>query len=151
MISFSLSAATLKTFACSGSNFLSFDEFLNIVKWYRDCHYAAENIRNFEQRVGVEFNVWTRSLRCTYHRHVFLDEVKHALTLSFEVPHLDRRATFPLVVKLFDAQGAYFVCEMELAMERFADNHFVLSSWQRTPDIRDFLLQECRVNEALPC
>lgn len=143
MIVYTLTKNDLKTFAISGHPFLSFDEFVNIVKWYRDYFYAAQNVRDFAATAGVEFNVWTRAIQCKYSRHVYLDQIKGDVNLSFEVPHLDRHSKFPLTVTMYDKDGVYFECELELALERCVDGRFVLSSWSRVPAIRDFLTSEC--------
>ena len=143
MINYNMTPEEINSFACSGHEFLTFDEYPNIVKWYRDNRYAAENVRDFATSAGIAFNVWTRSIHCTYHRHVFMREFKNDLTLSFDVPHLRRNASFPLLVSLHDADGVYFECEMELAIERFVNGRFRLSGWNREPAIREFLIKEC--------
>ncbi len=143
MISYNLSPGDLKTFSVPGKPFLSFDQFLNIVQWYRDYHYAAENISNYAEHAGKNFTVWTVRQHSTYLQHVWLDQLKSDLILTFEIPHLERNATFPLRVRLIGKDGELFFTNIqELAVERLIDDRFVLTSWRRIPDLRDFLIKE---------
>lgn len=143
MISYQISPGSLKTFSVPGKPFLSFDQFLNVVQWYRDYHYAAENVEHFTSLAGKEYSVWTVRQNSSYHRHVWLDQLSTDLTLSFEVLPLERSATFSLQVELSGAKGElYFSHFQELAVERLGANGFILTSWRRIPGIRDFLLKE---------
>lgn len=141
---YELNHADLYTFALSGMPFLTFDEFLNIVKWYRDGYYAGSNVKGFSNDVGRKYSVWTRHTVSNYYRHVVLEEIIGDLYLSFEIPDLNRRGSFPLLVKLYDEGGDYFVHQQELAVERFVNDRFVLSSWAKVPPLSEFLKSQCK-------
>lgn len=143
MKTYRISPGSLKTFSVPGKPFLSFDQFLNVVQWYRDYHYAAENVDRFSELAGKEFSVWTVRQNSCYFRHVWLDQMSTDLTLTFEVLPLDRNATFSLKIELSGENGElYFQHLQELAVERLGQNGFVLTSWRRIPEIRNFLLSQ---------
>lgn len=144
-ICYPLSPGVLKTFADPGKDFLTFDQFVTIVQWYRDTHYAPDNVPGFLKDVGRKYAVWTRSASSSYFRHVFPDEMAGDFTISFEIPSLESRAWFPLVVRMFDDDGLIFQHEQKLVIERCVGGRFVLSSWQKVPTIRDFLISQCPV------
>jgi len=146
MKTYQISPGSLKTFSVPGKPFLSFDQFLNVVQWYRDYHYAAENVERFSTLAGKEYSVWTVRQNSSYFRHVWLEQLSSDLKLSFEVLPLVRNATFSLQIELSGPNGElYFSHFQELAVERLGKNGFVLTSWRRVPEIRDFLLSEAPV------
>jgi len=140
---YTLTLADMKTFSVSGMQFLTFDEFLNIIKWYRDGFYAGMNVANFPKDVGVKYNVWTRYTESTYNRNIIFDEIIGEIYLSFEIPNLDKYGTFPLLIKLYDEDGNYLVHYQDLAIQRFHKDHFITTSWARVPEIREFLQSQC--------
>jgi len=140
---YTLTPADLKTFSTSGMPFLTFDEFLNIVKWYRDGFYAGMNVTNFITDIGKKYNVWTRHTVSTYHRHIIFSELVDSVTLSFEIPHLEKFASFPLKIKISDGDGIYFYHEQELAIDHLVNGKFVVTSWAKIPEIRKFLKSQC--------
>ncbi|WP_127044800.1 hypothetical protein [Pseudorhodobacter sp. E13] len=142
MITYQRSPANLKTFCSPGKPFMAFNEFVDLVQWERDVYWAPDNVKGFEQDIGQAYNVWTRRSVSVYHRHIFPDELTDPVTIAFEVPHLDKNATFPLVVKIFDDHGLYFEHEQELALERLVSGRFILSSWKKVPKVREFLLSQ---------
>lgn len=142
-ICYDLSPGVLKTFADPGKKFLTFDQFVTIVQWYRDTHYAPENVPGFEKDIGTKYAVWTRSSTSSYFRHVFPDELDGDFTISFEIPSLESKAWFPLLVRMYDDQGLIFLHEQKLVIERNVEGRFMLSSWQKVPAIRDFVISQC--------
>ena len=142
MINYQITPAVIKTFASPDKPFVSFNEFVNIAQWYRDVHYAPDNVVGFEQDIGQAYNVWTRQSVSTYHRHIFPDELSEDVTISFEIPHLERNASFPIKITLFDELGVYFEHQQDVALERLVGGRFVLTSWRKIPQISKFLLSQ---------
>ncbi|MCV6592364.1 MAG: hypothetical protein OIF48_05385 [Silicimonas sp.] len=142
-ITYRLTPGVLKTFADPGKGFLTFDQFVTIVQWYRDTHYAPDHVEGFADAVGRDYMVWTRSATSSYFRHVFPDALTSDFTIGFSIPSLDSRAWFPLEVRMYDGQELVFQHVQKLVMERKVKDRFVLSSWQKVPPIREFLLSQC--------
>ncbi|MDO6732836.1 hypothetical protein Q4577_22735 [Marinovum sp. 2_MG-2023] len=142
MISYQRSPANLKTFCSPAKPFMAFNEFVDLVQWERDVCWAPDNVKDFEKEIGQVYNVWTRRSVSTYLRHIFPDELTDPVSISFEIPNLDKNATFPLLVRIFDDHGLYFEHEQELALERLVEGRFVLSGWKKVPKVRDFLLSQ---------
>lgn len=140
---YKLSPGMLKTFADPGKPFLTFDQFVTIVQWFRDDYFAPDHVSGFSEDIGRAYQVWTRSAVSSYHRHIFPDELVGDITISFEIPSLDSAAWFPLVVRMYDDQGLYFLHEQKLVIERNLGDRFVLSSWRKVPEVRDYLLSQC--------
>lgn len=143
MISYTLSPSVLKTFGTPEKPFLSFDQFINIVQWYRDVFYAVDNVKGFEKDIGTRYAIWTRRATSRYYNHIFFDQLTEDVTITFSIPRLDRNATFPIAVKIHDRKRVYFEHEQEIALERLSEGRAVLSGWKRVPEIRDFLLSQC--------
>lgn len=148
MKTYTLSPGVLKTFASPGRPFLSFDQFVNVVQWYRDVYYAADNVNNFSEDIGRTYSVWTRSAVSNYIRHIFPDELTHDISISFEIPDLKFASWFPILVRMYDQDGLFFWHEQKAVVERNIGGRFVLSSWKKVPAIRDFLLSEQSVRAA---
>ncbi len=142
MYNYQLNSGVIKTFASPDKPFVSFNEFVNIAQWYRDVHFAPDNVVDFEKDIGKAYNVWTRKSVCTYHRHIFPDELSEDVTVSFEIPHLDRNASFPIKITMFDSLGVYFEHQQEVALERYVNGRFVLTGWRKVPTISKFLLSQ---------
>lgn len=135
-----LNADDLKTFADPSLPFLTFAHFVEIVRWYRDYHFALQNVRGFRTDCGSAYQVWTRSTTSSYLRHIFPNEITEPVVLSFEIPKLESPAWFPLRVEIYDNNGTYFIHEQQLVIERNIGDRMAISSWQKVPAIRDFLL-----------
>lgn len=142
MITYQISPGEVKTFASPAKPFLAFNEFVNIAQWYRDVYFAPEHVSGFERDIGQLYNVWTRRSVSAYHRHIFPEELTDALTISFEIPHLERNATFPIRITLFDDFGVYFEQDQEVVLERNIGGRFVLSGWRKVRPVADFLLSQ---------
>ncbi|WP_306046595.1 hypothetical protein [Nioella sp. MMSF_3534] len=142
MIQYQISPGEIKTFASPFQPFLTFNEFVNIVQWYRDSSFAPDNVPGFEKDVGQAYNVWTRRAVSTYHRHIFPDELSEDVTIAFEIPHLERNASFPIRVTIFDTLGVYFEHEQEVVVERLVDGRFLLTGWRKVPQVAKFLLSQ---------
>lgn len=138
MITYKLSHAVLKTFADAGKDFLTFDQFVTIVQWWRDVHMAPDYVPGFSDDIGKVYNVWTRTAVSSYHRHIFPDELCNDLTISFCIPHLMRASYIPLEVEIFDEDGTYFRHQQRLAFERMVGGRFVLTSWKKIPSVAKF-------------
>jgi len=132
----------LCSFGQVGKPFLSFDQFNNVVQKYRDEHYAAQNIENFADNIGVAYNLWTIDAQSRYFRNLFFAAVWKPISISFCIPHIDHAASFPLAITIFDEDGVYFTQEQRIAVERRTGDGFTLTSWRRIPAIRDFVLSE---------
>ena len=145
-ISYVLSPGVLKTFADPGKPFLTFDQFVTIVQWYRDTYYAPDHVEGFSEAVGVDYMVWTRSANSSYYGHVFPDELTSDFRIAFSIPSLDSKAWFPLVVRMYDGENLVFKHEQKLVIERRVNDRFVLSSWQKVPEISDFITSQCPSN-----
>lgn len=145
-ISYRLNPGVVKTFADPGKPFLTFDQFVTIVQWYRDTYYAPDHVEGFSKSAGVEYMVWTRSADSSYYRHVFPDELKTDFRVAFSIPSLDSPAWFPLVVRMYDGENLVFKHEQKLVVERLVNDRFVLSSWTKIPGLRDFLQSQCPDN-----
>lgn len=143
MKTYTLSPGVLKTFASPGEPFLTFDQFVTIVQWYRDVHYAPESIPGFSQDIGCAYNIWTRSTVSNYLRHIFPQEVTGEIRISFEIPSLENASWFPILVRMFDENGLYFWQEQKIVIERNIGGRFSLTSWKKIPAIRAFLMSEC--------
>lgn len=142
MKQYQITPGSIKTFAEPGKPFLAFNEFVNIAQWYRDVHYAPDNVVGFEKDIGRAYNVWTRQSVSTYHRHIFPDELTEDLTITFEIPNLERNASFPIRITLSDAFGVYFEHEQDVVLEREVNGRFALTSWRKIPQVATFLLSE---------
>lgn len=141
-ISYKITPSVLKTFADPSKPFLSFDQFVNIAQWYRDDYYARDHVPGFDADIGTAYLVWTRHTSSSYFRHIFPDQLTKDLTISFEIPHLEHASWFPLVIKVFDEDGLYFLHEQQLVIERNVGGRFMLSSWRRVPGLRAFLTSQ---------
>ncbi|MDJ0630503.1 MAG: hypothetical protein QNJ44_19760 [Rhodobacter sp.] len=141
---YELLPGVLKTFADPGIPFLTFAHFVDIVQWYRDVYFAPEHVPGFEQDIGKKYQVWTRSATSLYERHLFPGELGGPVTISFEIPSLPSAAWFPLFVSMYDDQGLYFRHEQKLVIERNIGDRMVLSSWQKVPTVRNFLVMNAQ-------
>ncbi|MEM6478578.1 MAG: hypothetical protein AAF647_05985 [Pseudomonadota bacterium] len=144
---YDLTPGQIKTFGDPSKPFLSFDRFVEIVQWYRDVHFAPDNVPGFREEIGAVYQVWTHSAMSTYHRHIFPNELTGPLKLSFEIPSLESSAWFPLHVKLFDDEGLYFAHEQKLVIERKVGERFMLTSWRKVPNLRNYLLSQVAQEE----
>jgi len=97
---------------------MAFNEYIDWVQWERDVCWAPDHVRDFDKDIGRAYNVWTRHSVSTYHRHILPDELTDPVTISFEIPNLDKNSTFPLLVKIYDDHGLFFEHKQELALER---------------------------------
>ncbi len=145
-ICYRLNPGMLKTFADPGKGFLTFDQFVTIVQWYRDSYYAPDHVPGFAEAVGRDYMVWTRSADSSYYRHVFPDELTGDFNVAFSIPSLESRAWFPLEMRMYDGQDLVFKHVQKLVVERNVNGRFVLSSWHKIPAIRDFLQSQFPVN-----
>lgn len=143
MITYELIPGVVKTFGDPSVPYLPFDHFSNIVKWYRDFYWAADNVPGYETDIGVRYNVWTRSTRSEFLRHVFPDQLAEPLVLTFEVPSLDSNSKVPLLVRLLDTDGVYFQQLQFLAFEKHIHGRFRPTSWKKIAPVRQFLFKEC--------
>lgn len=139
MINYTITRGSVKTFQEPFKPFLSFNETINIAQWYRDVHWAPDNVSGFQQDIGRVYNVWTRRTETAYHRHIFPDELAGPVTISFEIPNLDKQASFPLIIKIFDEDGSYFEHQQELVLERLGDGRNAITGWRKIPQVRNFL------------
>jgi hypothetical protein len=130
-------------FAKDGVPFMNFAQFNNLVQLYRDEYWASQYVEDFINDIGVRYNVWTRSTVNTYYRHIFFDEIKKPISISFRIPHLSRNATIPLHVSLFDEDGVFFTQEQLLAIERINGTKRNMCGWRKIDTVRDFLLSQC--------
>jgi hypothetical protein len=149
MASYKIPPATLMSFSDPGKPFLSFDQFLNVVQWFRDNIYALEHIQNYTSLAGKEFTMWTVRQESSYHQHIWFDQLDEDLELSFEVLPLDRNSSFSLKVELRLSNGDLcFRHTQELAVEKMGKNGFRMTSWKKVPEIRDFLLMQVSADQS---
>lgn len=141
-IFYRITPQVLKTFANPSIPFLSFDQFVTIAQWYRDEYFAPDHVKGFSADIGKAYLVWTRFTSSVYHRHVFPDQLRESLCISFEIPHLDYASWFPLAIKIYDGAGLIFEHEQKLVIERNIDGRFVLSSWKKVVELRSFLISQ---------
>lgn len=121
---------------------MNFAQFNALVQMYRDDYWASQYVEGFISDIGIRYNVWTRSTVNTYYRHIFFDQIKKPILISFRIPHLSRHATIPLHVALFDDDGVYFTQEQLLAIERIKDGKGQMCGWRKIDTVRDFLLSQ---------
>lgn len=143
MITYEIPTPMFRMFAKDGVPFMNFAQFNNLVQLYRDEYWASQYVEDFINDIGVRYNVWTRSTVNTYYRHIFFDEIKKPISISFRIPHLSRNATIPLHVSLFDEDGVFFTQEQLLAIERINGTKRNMCGWRKIDTIRDFLLTQC--------
>lgn len=143
MIIYKIPQTIFRMFANDGVPFMNFAQFNNLVQMYRDEYWASQHVEGFAWDIGVRYNVWTRSTVNTYYRHVFFDQIKAPISISFKIPHLTRHSTVPLHIALFDEDGVYFTQEQTLALERIEDGKGRICSWRKIDAVRDFVLSEC--------
>lgn len=143
MKTYQIPKAMFRQFANLGIPYMNFAQFNNLVQMYRDEYWASQYVEGFMWDVGVKYNVWTRRTVNTYHRHIFFDEIHLPIWIAFEIPNLNKRATIPLYVTLFDDEGLYFTQEQLLVVERIEGATKAIRGWRQIETIRDFLLSEC--------
>jgi len=139
MQTYEITPGQMRTFGVPAHDFLTFDQYVNVVQWYRDLYYATDSIPGFARDIGVRYRIWTRRTSCTYHRHIFFDQTRRPVTIGFSIPHLQHRATFPIRAVLFDADGLYYEHEQEIAVEHRVGEGFRLTSWSKVPPLADYL------------
>lgn len=143
MKTYQIPKTMFRMFASEGVPFMNFAQFNNLVQMYRDEFWASQHVEGFIYDIGVRYNVWTRSTNNTYYRHVFFDEIKTPISISFRIPHLTRNATVPLHIALYDEDGVYFTQEQLLAIERIEGSKKSICGWRKIDTVRDFLIAEC--------
>lgn len=132
----------LMQLAVDGVPFVSFDQFNNLVKLYRDDFYASQYVEGFTYDIGVEYNVWTVDCHNRYYRHLWFAQITKPIWISFDVPNLNRNATIPLLIKIFDEDGLYFQQEQNICMERRVGDRFSVCSWRKIEAVRNFVESE---------
>ncbi len=146
MIDYKISPAAIKTFGSPHVPFLAFDQFVDIVRWWRDYYYARDNVKDYDRFAGKEdeggFAVWTKSTISEYKSHLFIERLKGDLTLRFKVVDISKSAHFTISVELFDGSHDYFAHLQQLCVERYVGGRWLLSSWKRVPSLSEFLLKE---------
>lgn len=135
-IHYALTPNMVRTFATAGFPFLTFYEFTDLAGWYRDTHFAPDHVPGYKTEAGHSYTVWTLDTTSAHRRHIFLDDLKGDVTLSFTVPSLDQAAWFPLRIRLFDRGGLYFQHDQKLVVERLTDEGGKLTSWKKIPNLR---------------
>lgn len=128
--------------------FVTFDQFNNLVKLYRDEFYATQHVDGFINDIGVAYNVWTVECTNHYRRHLWLDRITQPIWITFDVPELQRHATIPLHIKIFDDDGVYFEQRQRISLERRIEDRFFLCSWRKIEPVRQFVERE--VSQELP-
>lgn len=147
MATFHIAKPRLLTFGQPGVPYLSFDRFNNIVQVYRDEYLAAQRIEDFLSDMGVTYMMWTASLTNYYRRNLIFDEVNGYISISIEIPNIDKKSTFPFEIKIFDERGVFFIQHQEIAVQTHSGNGLKLTGWRKVPAIRDFVLEEAGVVE----
>ncbi|WP_428336302.1 hypothetical protein [Paenirhodobacter sp.] len=142
MITYEIHRPFLMQRAKEGVPFLSFDQFHNLVKLYRDDFYAAQNVAGFAQDIGQNYNVWTVDCQSRYHRHLWFSEVRAPVWISFEVAEPSKPARLPLQVRIFDAGGLYFEQLQHICFERRVGQRFQVCSWRKIEPVRSFISGE---------
>ena len=142
MAEFKISKPALLAFGQIGKPFLSFDQYNNVVQVYRDEFYAAQRIPNFLTDVGHKYNLWTVNSVNRYMRNLFFDDVDGYVSISIEIPNIDKKSSFPFIIKIFDNNGVYFEQNQNIAVEVNRGEGFKITSWTKVPPIREFVLSE---------
>ena len=142
MAVFEIKQSTLMSFAAPEKPFLAFDQFCNIVQYYRDVHYAPNFIRNFQTDIGRRYNLWTAELSAYYKRNLIFDDLIQEIKISTSLGNVTKNSTFPICFELFDQDGLYFSLVQQIAVERFIEGRFHLTSWRKVDTICEFVLQE---------
>lgn len=143
MIIYQIPPTMFRIFAKDGVPFMNFAQFNNLVQMYRDEFWASQHVEGFMWDIGVKYNVWTYSTVNHYYRHVFFDQIKQPISISFKIPHLSQQATIPLHVSLYDDDGEYFTQEQTLAIERLTNGQGRMCGWRKIDPVREFVLSEC--------
>lgn len=138
-IHYVLTPSMVRTFATAGFPFLTFYEFADLAGWYRDTYFAPDHVPGYKTEAGHSYTVWTLDTTSAHRRHIFLDDLKADVTLSFTVPSLDQTAWFPLRIRLFDRDGLYFQHDQKLVVERLVGEGGNLTSWKKIPNLRNAL------------
>ena len=142
MAEFKISKPALLAFGQAGKPFLSFDQFNNVVQVYRDEFYAAQRVPGFLTDVGTKYNLWTVNSENRYLRNLFFDEVDGGVSISIEIPNIEKKSSFPFIIKIFDDNGTYFEQAQNIAVEANRGDGFKVTSWTKVPAIREFVLTE---------
>lgn len=143
MITYEIHRGFLLKLADPGIPFLSFDKFFNIAKTYRDEFFACQHIEGFLWEVGVKYNVWTYDLHAKYHRHVFFDEIKKPIKISFDIPHLTKDTRVPLNITIFDDEGVIFTMNQVLVFDVLKNGEWKISPWRKIEPIKNCVLSLC--------
>ena len=142
MIVYEIHMPFLRLFAKEGVPFMTFDQYGNLVKLYRDDFYATQHVDMFAVDVGVKYLVWTYDAHAHYYRNVFFDQIDKPMYISFEIPDAESNAVIPLHVKVYDDDGVIFAQEQKLMVSRFANGAFHKTGWRKVPEIRAFVESE---------
>ncbi|MCB1327941.1 MAG: hypothetical protein KDK28_00045 [Maritimibacter sp.] len=142
MVVYDISKSFLLAYAQPDRPFLSFDQFNNLVRLYRDEFYATQYVEGFIYDIGVRYNVWTVDTVNRYHRHLFFDRIRGRTSISFEIPHARANATIPLEIAIFDEGGLYFTQRQRVTIEHLVGGKPVLCGWRKIDTVRDFVLRE---------
>lgn len=142
MVVYHIPKSFLLAYAKPDRPFLSFDQFNNLVRLYRDEFYATQYVEGFIYDIGVRYNVWTVDTVNRYHRHLFFDRIRGRISISFEIPNAHANATIPLEIAIFDEGGLYFTQRQRVTIEHFVGGKPVLCSWRKIDTVRDFVLRE---------
>lgn len=146
MVVYNIPRTILMSYSKEGRPFMSFDQFNNLVRLYRDEFYAAQYLEGFIYDIGVRYNFWTVDTANRYTRHLFFDRIRGQISISFEIPDVRKFATIPLAVKIFDEEGVFFTQEQRVTVELIADGNPTICSWRKLDTVREFVLRECNAN-----
>lgn len=142
MVSFKIPNELLEQFKTADVPYMSFDQFNNLVKIYRDEHYAAKHIENFVADIGRQYNLWTVDTYNRYSRNLFFDQITKPLYISLLIPHCDKAKYFPLLISIYDEDDEYFSQEQNVAVQRIIGSKVRPTSWRKIEALSDFVLAE---------
>jgi hypothetical protein len=155
MIVYEIPKPLLMVYAKEDKPFLSFDQFDNLVQLYRDEYFACQYIDGFIWDIGVRYNFWTRDTSNRYYRHIFFKDIPKPIRISFEIPHITKNATIPLIISIFDDDGVYFTQTQHVLVElnrfhefqddKYRDDPWKICSWRKVDTVRDCVFEHCRI------
>lgn len=142
MTEFVIPKPKLLSYGQLGIPFLSYDKFNNLVRDVRDELWASQKIKNFASDFGRSYNLWTVDCENFYRRNLFFEQVQSHVMVSIEIPHIDKKSSFPIRAVIYDENGTYFEQCQNIAVETKRGDKFRPTAWVRVPTIKQFVLTE---------
>jgi hypothetical protein len=136
---YQITRSFFEQFEKEGRPFLSFDQYDNLVRKYRDEHYAVECIESFSEDVGRRYNLWTVETQNRYFQNLFFNQIKAPLIIEFSIPNAQRKASFPLSISVYKDGDLVFTQKQIIAVQKIVGNKAKTVGWRKIAPIQQFV------------